>query len=103
MTDYYLLAVSGDCSSTGMTDKAEVLPVPAKHLDAIGDYLRNQLEISLASAAITCVEELQSSKFVRLVDEHHEMGNKLIEDGVFHHKWHKRTKWALTPSEALPA
>tara|TARA_R100001594_G_scaffold149336_1_gene206832 strand:+ start:888 stop:1184 length:297 start_codon:yes stop_codon:yes gene_type:complete len=96
MTDYCLLAVSGDCSATGMTDKAEVLPVPAKHLDAVSAYLRNQLEIDLASAAITCIEDAEADIFCKLVNEHNKLGNTLIEKGVFHHKYHKRTNWALT-------
>jgi hypothetical protein len=31
----------------------------------------------------------------KLVDEHHDLGNKLIDVGVFEHKWHKRTNWVL--------
>jgi len=38
---------------------------------------------------------LKDQVFNKLVQEHHDLGNALIHCGIFLHKWHKRTTWAL--------
>ena len=37
--------------------------------------------------------------FSKLVKEHNDIGNKLIDLKVFDHKWHKRTFWNLVEVE----
>ena len=88
--NYGLLAISGDCSARGMSDKADFIRLPNNHLNLVKKYLRNQLELDLYSMSDDTNEELR-----KLVDEHHDLGNKLIDVGVFEHKWHKRTNWVL--------
>ncbi len=88
--NYGLLAISGDCSARGMSDKADFIRLSNKHLNLVKEYLRNQLELQLYSMSNDIDEA-----FRKLVDEHHYLGNKLIDVGVFEHKWHKRTNWVL--------
>ena len=88
--NYGLLAISGDCSARGMSDKAVFIRLSNKHLNLVKKYLRNQLELQLYSMSNDIDEA-----FRKLVDEHHDLGNKLIDVGVFEHKWHKRTNWVL--------
>ena len=64
-------------------------------------------EVNLASAALPSIKDAEGDidwgVFSKLMKEHERLGNTLIEQGVFKNKWHKRTNWALTPSEAIPA
>ena len=88
---YRLKAVSGDCAKGGMSNKGDVLSIPKQHFNLVKDYLRNQLEIEL----YTIDQDIYKKAFGKLVKEHNEIGNKLIDLKVFHHKWHKRTHWEL--------
>mgnify|MGYP001177106950 FL=1 len=101
MTYYYLLAVGGDCGPTGMSNKADCIPIDpsAPYFAIVREYLRNQLEIELGSATAETYLDVTTGKFKDDVNEHHRLGNKLIELGVFHHKWHKRTRWRLEEGE----
>ena len=67
---YCLHAISGDCSAKGISDKAEIIALKKQDMPLVGKYLRNQLEMEL-----------------------------MIEQGIFLHKYHKRTKWILEESE----
>jgi hypothetical protein len=93
--NYGLLAISGDCSARGMSDKADFIRLSNKHLNLVKKYLRNQLELQLYSMSDDTDEELRKLVLQTLVDEHHDLGNKVIDVGVFEHKWHKRTNWVL--------
>ncbi len=95
MNGYSLYAVSGDCSAQGMSNKAEVISLRKKDMPLVGKYLRNQLEKSLLSVNITSAADCAKPDFVALVDEHNDLGNAMIDQGIFSHKWHKRTKWIL--------
>lgn len=104
--DYCLLAIGGDCSAGGMSDKSDFIPIKWKpgsnqaHLIKL--YLRNQLEIDLEHL-INAEPYLQKTqgivgmtdKLLDLIGEHHKLGNELIDCGVFSHKWHKRTTWQI--------
>ena len=90
--NFCLLAIEGDCASGGMTHKADFIPLQ-KLNETLKAYLRNQLEMSLL-----CWEREIGTNWLRLselVQEHHNLGNELIDQGIFAHKWHKRTDWII--------
>ena len=89
---YCLLAVSGDCANGGMSDYSDFIPI-IEYEELIKLYLHNQLEIELESFTSEISEF--SDRLGELYKIHHDLGNALIDCGVFHHKWHKRTKWVL--------
>jgi len=86
-----LLAIDGDCTAGGITDATDFIPLKSLP-PLLRQYLRNQLEKQIEG-------ELMgfdiSPRFTALCKEHHELGNALIDCGVFHHKWHKRTEWRI--------
>jgi|TARA_R110000744_G_scaffold66278_1_gene135401 hypothetical protein len=86
-----LYAFSGDCSKGAMGDTSDFIVFKKKHFGIIKQYLRNQLEMHLHSAYKHYTEE----PFTELVQKHNDLGNLLIDEGVFQHKWHKRTEWVL--------
>ncbi len=86
-----LLAISGDCAEGGMSNKADFIKFSDKYINLIKNYLRNQLELEL----FTLDNDILDKSFSKLVKEHNNLGNKLIDVGVFKHKWHKRTYWSL--------
>ena len=97
--EWCLYAVSGDCSSRGMSDVGDVIQFKNKHSALVASFLRAQLEWDLCS----CLEfpgvdqpsaEEQEHRRTVLRDMF-DRGHELIEAGVFHHKWHVRTQWAL--------
>lgn len=92
---YRLKAVSGDCAKGGMSKKGDFLKIPKKHFSLVKDYLRNQLEREL----YTVDQDIYKDAFSKLIKDHNDIGNKLIDLKVFDHKWHKRTFWNLVEVE----
>ena len=45
--NYGLLAISGDCSARGMSDKADFIRIPNNHLNLVKKYLRNVPRVTL--------------------------------------------------------
>ena len=99
--DYCLLAVDGDCSAGAMADKNTVLPVQKRHLKAVAKFLRADLEGSLAVALddINHSEGYRDPRFTAVS----KTSWRLLELGVFHHKWHSRTGWILAERDCLEA
>jgi len=94
--DYCLVAIQGDCSAYGMGDTADFIPLKDRSFfTLIKSYLRNQLELDLKHVEMEVADLLKDQEFNKLVQEHHDLGNALIHCGIFLHKWHKRTTWAL--------
>ena len=91
-----LFAESGDCAAGAMSENPDFIPIHKKDLPLISDYLRNQLECELL-----CWKDFPniSKKYSRLLSKGNTLGNKLIDIGVFHHKWHKRTTWMVRELE----
>tara|TARA_R100001163_G_scaffold65269_1_gene61884 strand:- start:552 stop:896 length:345 start_codon:yes stop_codon:yes gene_type:complete len=96
---YCLHAISGDCSAKGITDKAEIIALKKQDMPLVGKYLRNQLEMELMSVDIVSPSDYRNPASIAIVDEHNALGNAMIEQGIFSHKYHKRTKWILEESE----
>lgn len=92
-----LLAISGDCSEGAMSDHADYIPIDPADFDLIAEYIRNQNELTiLAYQGLLNPSKKVERKYSKLRDQHHNLGNELIERGVFHHKYHKRTDWIIT-------
>jgi len=103
-----LLAVSGDCSKDGISDKPTFIPVdthrPTYHL--IKKFLRNQTERSLflygSNAFKTPIQKwtaYERQRFGKLVEVHFRLGKELMDAEVFKHKYHVRTEWILKELE----
>jgi len=97
--EYCLLAVDGDCSAGAMTDKNDVLPVQKRHLKAVAKFLRADLELSLALA----LNDIDYGKGDKRFTAVRNTSWRLLELGVFHHKWHSRTGWILVERDCLEA
>lgn len=96
--DFCLLAIGGDCSAHGMGDVPDFIPLERDDEGLVRDYMANELDRSFVVA-------FQHDGVSRLqhLDEHFRLGNDLIERGIFHHKWHMRTEWALwSMSDGMP-
>ena len=86
---YCLYAHSGDCIF-------EAIILNGKHIDVLEDYLRVESERTIQNAFHwKSGSDLVTEEARSLFDKHHTLGNKLIDLGVFHHKWHKRSSWIL--------
>ena len=90
--DFCLLAIDGDCAAGAMSDQADFIPLQEFN-ETLKAYLRNQLEKQIECNTMD-IENI-SLRFSALVQEHHALGNALIEQGIFAHKWHKRTDWII--------
>lgn len=93
--DYCLVSTSGDCAAGGLSKENTfiVLPKDKSFFTIVKSYLRNQMEQDFESSEMPIGKI--SEKFCKLRDEHHDLGNALIDCGIFEHKWHKRTDWIL--------
>jgi hypothetical protein len=99
---YELVAISGDCSATGMGDTASRLPVRNKHLIVVAEFLRVDLELTIQSA--TKRGKLPDKA---LFEHFWALSGALLDLDIFKHKWHARTSWFLQELseeyESLPA
>ena len=91
--NFCLLAIEGDCAAGGISNKSDFIPLQQFN-ETLKAYLRNQLEKQIECNAMGL--ENISLRFSELVQEHHNLGNELINQGIFAHKWHKRTDWIIT-------
>lgn len=93
--DYCLVSTSGDCAAGGLSDENTfiVLPKDKSFFTLVKNYLRNQMEQDFENSEMPI--GTISEKFYKLREEHHDLGNALIDCGIFEHKWHKRTDWIL--------
>lgn len=89
--DFCLLAIEGDCAAGAMSHKADFIPLHTIP-ETLREYLRNQLELQIEGNQMAFTI---SPRFSELVSDHHRLGNALIDQGIFAHKWHKRTQWIL--------
>ena len=104
---YELVATDGDCAAGGMGDTNSRLPVRNKHLPLVMEFLRSDLEITLACASEVLTGRLDASTWDRnLRDKHNLLAGALLDLDVLKHKWHLRTSWRLSEClneyESLP-
>jgi len=91
ISELRLLAVSGDCAAGGLGKSADVLEFNSKHIELIKSFIRSQTEWQLTSAT----ESWGSKRFMKAFSALQSLGLKMKKAGVFEHKWHLRTEWAL--------
>ena len=97
--DFCLLAIGGDCSAHGMGDVPDFIPLERDDEGLVRDYMANELDRSF----VVAFQHDDGKKYRTLLDEHFRLGDDLIERGIFHHKWHNRTQWALwSMSDGMP-
>jgi hypothetical protein len=102
-----LLAIDGDCSNMGMSDTSECIVLLDKNKrqvwhDSIADFLDKQRRIDCFDASIPHLEMIREENIRtrhQLEVEKCALGQKLIELGIFEHKYHLRTKWMLVNYE----
>ena len=103
-----LLAVSGDCSKYGMSNKSTFIPVDTNKptYNLIKKFLRNQTERSLflygSNAFKTPIQKwtaYERRRSGKLVEVHLRLGKELMDAQVFKHKYHYRTEWILKELE----
>jgi len=87
-----LLAVSGDCAAGGLGKDADVLSFDGKHTELIKNFIRSQTEFHLTSITDSWDSKRSINAFAALQS----LGLKVKKAGIFQHKWHLRTEWALT-------
>tara|TARA_R110000782_G_scaffold102917_1_gene190374 strand:- start:10 stop:288 length:279 start_codon:yes stop_codon:yes gene_type:complete len=90
MSKYFLKAISGDCSAGGLSDKGDIIPIKDKHLNIVREYL------TASNTFYNIVDHLAGITATKELVEMNNLGNQLIDLGIFEHKWHKRTEWILT-------
>ena len=91
---YGLLAVFGDCGG-GMSDQHDLIVLNGEHFEAVKDFLRYELEWSMLCA--TKDQEAMNEFYQR--EGNDGFGSKLIDVGVFGHKYHIRSNWLLVELE----
>ena len=91
ISELRLLAVSGDCAAGGLGKSADVLEFKGKHIELIKNFIRSQTEFQLTSAT----ESWDSKRSISAFSALQSLGLKMKKAGVFKHKWHLRTEWAL--------
>ena len=99
-----LVAIEGDCSSGGMSDFNEVLPIELKHKEIVKEYLASQVEwdihlwFAYKEAAVSGKREDidQYWKDGTAFERQGKAKQALLDAGIFRHKYHFRTKWELS-------
>tara|TARA_R110000765_G_scaffold34211_4_gene77696 strand:+ start:308 stop:760 length:453 start_codon:yes stop_codon:yes gene_type:complete len=102
-TDWALLAISGDCSAGAMSDQPTYIPFQKDDFPLISAYLKAQTVTQTLGVQDwfdnVIVDGPGSKKTARQFSSalhiQNELGEKLINQGVFHHKYHKRTDWII--------
>jgi len=102
-TDWALLAISGDCSAGAMSDQPTYIPFKEKDFPLISAYLKAQTvtqTLSVQDWFDNVIVDGPGSKktarqFSNALRKENELGEELINQGVFHHKYHKRTEWII--------
>ena len=102
--DYCLLATDGDCAPGGHGDFPDFIPIHQEDFPLIAEYLRTENECAILSAENFYKNKGTgkwkfSRKHQNAMSKHQDLGDELIERGIFHHKWHKRTTWQLCEME----
>jgi hypothetical protein len=93
--NFCLLAIGGDCSAGAMSDKADFIPLHDLN-ETLVEYLKNQLERDIKGYNDINFDD---PDFLAVIEQHHKLGNELIDQGIFAHKWHKRTDWIICELE----
>ena len=87
-----LVAISGDCADNPNND---VLPFDNKHEALVREYLRADLEWTMLSMFKAGENLVSTTENQKIFDDMQRTSHEMLEVGIFHHKYHKRTTWKL--------
>lgn len=94
---YGLLATSGDCAKGGMGNTSDCIIISGtKNNDLIRSYLEASQQVEILSTIYNRDPGNSNDKeYYDAIRKENDLGNQMIDAGVFKHKWHKRTSWIL--------
>jgi len=99
-----LVAIEGDCSSGGMSDFNEVLPIELEHKEIVQEYLSSEVDYNIRvwfgwreARASGKREDIDRYWKERTAFERQDKAKQALFDaGIFRHKYHFRTTWELS-------
>ena len=93
---YCLLAISGDMSHNGMSDKSEMIQVKEKHFDIVEEFLMAQTLFKIKNLKAYYDRNFFESKESRKAHKKIlKAVEKLYQASIFEHKYQARTEWEL--------
>ena len=93
---YCLLAISGDMSHNGMSDKSEMIEVKEKHFDIVEEFLMAQTLFKIKNLKAYYDRNFFESKESRKAHKKYwKAVEKLYQASIFEHKYQARTEWEL--------
>ena len=99
-----LVAIEGDCSSGGMSDFNEVLPIELEHKEIVQEYLSSEVDYNIRvwfgwreARASGKREDIDRYWKERTAFERQDKAKQALFDaGILRHKYHFRTTWELS-------
>ncbi len=99
-----LVAIEGDCSSGGMSDFNEVLPIELEHKEIVQEYLSSEVDYNIRvwfgwreARASGKREDIDRYWKERTAFRRQDKAKQALFDaGIFRHKYHFRTTWELS-------
>ena len=99
-----LVAIEGDCSSGGMSDFNEVLPIELEHKEIVKEYLSSEVDYNIRvwfgwreARASGKREDIDRYWKERTAFGRQDKAKQALFDaGIFRHKYHFRTTWELS-------
>ena len=99
-----LVAIEGDCSSGGMSDFNEVLPIELEHKEIVQEYLSSEVDYNIRvwfgwreARASGKREDIDRYWKERTAFGRQDKAKQALFDaGIFRHKYHFRTTWELS-------
>ena len=91
-----LLATGGDCAAGGMGEHPDYIPIHKEDFPIVRKYLESQFNEQMECwDSFFKTKKDFTKKYVNAIRKNSDLGNELIDRGIFHHKWHKRTHWEI--------
>ena len=93
---YCLLAISGDMSHNGMSDKSQIIQVKEKHFDIVEEFLMAQTLFKIKNLkAVYDSSFFEREESKKAHKNYWEAVEKLYQASIFEHKYQARTEWEL--------
>ncbi len=93
---YCLLAISGDMSHNGMSDKSEMIQVKEKHFDIVEEFLMAQTLFKIKNLkAVYDSSFFEREESRKAHKKYWKAVEKLYQASIFEHKYQARTEWEL--------
>ena len=93
---YCLLAINGDMSHNGMSDKSEMIQVKEKHFDIVEEFLMAQTLFKIKNLkAVYDSSFFEREESRKAHKKYWKAVEKLYQASIFEHKYQARTEWEL--------